>query len=27
VVVFDDVKVKGPDNEIRSIDGVTYILY
>lgn len=27
IVVFDDVKVKGPDNEIRTIDGVTYQLY
>ena len=27
IVVFDDVKVKGPDNEIRSIEGVTYQLY
>ena len=27
IVVFDDVKVKGPDNEIRAIDGVTYQLY
>jgi hypothetical protein len=27
VVVFDDIKVKGPDNEVRSIEGVTYQLY
>ena len=27
IVVFDDVKVKGPDNEIRTIPGATYILY
>ena len=27
IVVFDDVKVKGPDNEIRTIDGVTYQLF
>jgi hypothetical protein len=27
IVVFDDVKVKGPANEIRTIDGVTYQLY
>ncbi len=26
-VTFDNIKVKGPDNEIRSIDGVTYVLY
>ena len=26
VVIFDDVKVKGPDNEIRTIDGATYRL-
>lgn len=27
IVVFDDVKVKGPDNEIRTIQGVTLTLY
>ena len=27
IVVFDNVKVKGPDNEIRTIDGVAYQLY
>ena len=27
MVVFDDVKVKGPDNEIRSIPGVAYRLF
>ena len=27
IVVFDDIKVKGPDNDIRIIDGVTYQLY
>lgn len=27
IVVFDEVKVKGPDNEIRGIEGVTYMLY
>lgn len=26
-VVFDDVKVKGPDNEIRSIDGLIIQLF
>ncbi len=27
IVVFDDVKVKGPDNVIRTIPGVSYMLY
>lgn len=27
IVIFDDVKVKGPGDEIRPIDGVTYKLY
>ena len=27
VVVFDDVRVIGPDKEIRTIPGVTYLLY
>lgn len=27
MVVFDDVKVKGPDNEIRTIPGVAYRLF
>ena len=27
IVVFDEIKVKGPDHEIRTIDGVTYQLY
>ena len=27
IVVFDDVKVKGPDNEIRTIPGKSLILY
>ncbi len=27
IVVFDDVKVIGPDNEKRTIPGVTYILF
>lgn len=27
VVVFDDVKVKGPDNEVRQIEGLTLSLY
>ncbi|MFN8252128.1 MAG: hypothetical protein U0V75_09620 [Ferruginibacter sp.] len=26
-VVFDDVKVKGPDHEVRSIDGLTLQLF
>ena len=27
VVTFDNIKVKGPDNEVRTIDGVSYKLY
>lgn len=27
IVTFDDVKVKGPDNRVRTIDGVTYRLF
>lgn len=27
VVSFDNIKVEGPDKEIRNIDGVTYVLY
>lgn len=27
IVVFDDVKVVGPDKKVRTIPGVTYILY
>ena len=27
LVVFDEVKVKGPDNEIRAIDGLTLQLF
>lgn len=27
IVVFDDVKVKGPENEVRSIAGTAYHLY
>lgn len=27
IVVFDEIKVKGPDQEIRTIEGVTYQLY
>jgi len=27
IVVFDDVKVKGPDNEVRKIDGLSLTLY
>ena len=27
VVVFDEIKVKGPDNSVRTIPGVTYKLY
>lgn len=27
IVVFDDVKVKGPDDMLRTIPGVTYMLY
>jgi hypothetical protein len=27
IVVFDDVKVLGPDKEVRKIQGVTYLLY
>ena len=27
IVVFDDIKVKGPDNIIRTIPGVSYMLY
>lgn len=26
IVTFDNIKVKGPDNAIRTIDGVTYLL-
>ncbi len=26
VVTFDNIKVKGPDNVVRTIDGVTYLL-
>ena len=26
IVIFDDVKVKGPDNEVRTITGATFIL-
>lgn len=27
VVIFDDVKVKGPDNTIRTIQGMSLVLY
>ena len=27
IVVFDDVKVKGPDNEVRKIDGLSLTLF
>ena len=27
IVTFDEVKVKGPDNTIRTIPGVSYMLY
>ena len=27
VVIFDEVKVKGPDNTVRTIQGVSFVLY
>lgn len=27
IVTFDNIKVKGPDNKIRTIPGVSYVLY
>jgi len=27
IVIFDDVKVKGPDNEVRTIQGKTIVLH
>ena len=27
VIIFEDIKVKGPDNEVRTIQGVSYTLY